>query len=73
MASTTIQEIHGALARKRAERLDDFVARARAADGGQEAAAEVIDGPRSLVFRQPAGRLPSELAESYALMTGEWE
>jgi hypothetical protein len=37
MASTTIQEIHGALARKR------------------------------------AGRLPSELAESYALMTGEWE
>lgn len=73
MASTTIQEIHGALPRKQAERLDDIAARARAADGGQEIAAAVIDGSQSLVFRQAAGRLPIELAEPYALTTGEWE
>ena len=76
MVSTTIQETHGALARKRAECLDDFVAYARvacarAAAGAQEVAAGLIAGPRSLVFRQAAG-VPSELAVAYALMTGEW-
>jgi ornithine carbamoyltransferase len=40
---------------------------------GQEVAAEVIDGPRSLVFPQAANRLPTEQAVLYALTTGEWE
>ena len=40
---------------------------------GQEVAAEVIDGPRSLVFPQAANRLPTEQAALYALITGEWE
>ncbi len=40
---------------------------------GQEVAAEVIDGPQSLVFEQAANRLPTEQAVIYALTTGEWE
>jgi ornithine carbamoyltransferase len=40
---------------------------------GQEVAAEVIDGPQSLVFPQAANRLPTEQAVIYALATGEWE
>ena len=40
---------------------------------GQEVAAEVIDGPQSLVFPQAANRLPTEQAVLYALITGEWE
>jgi len=40
---------------------------------GLEVAAEVIDGPQSLVFAQAANRLPTEQAVLYALMTGEWE
>ena len=40
---------------------------------GQEVAAEVIDGPQSLVFAQAANRLPTEQAVLYALITGEWE
>jgi ornithine carbamoyltransferase len=40
---------------------------------GQEVAAEVIDGPQSLVFAQAANRLPTEQAVLYALTTGEWE
>ena len=40
---------------------------------GQEVAAEVIDGPQSLVFLQAANRLATEQAVLYALTTGEWE
>ncbi len=40
---------------------------------GQEVAAEVIDGPQSLVFLQAANRLPTEQAVLYALITGQWE
>jgi len=40
---------------------------------GLEVAAEVIDGPQSLVFEQAANRLPTEQAVIYALTTGEWE
>ena len=40
---------------------------------GQEVAAEVIDGPQSLVFDQAANRLATEQAVLYALTTGEWE
>src|SRR3954454_24760775 len=40
---------------------------------GQEVAAEVIDGPQSLVFPQAANRLATEQAVLYALATGEWE
>ena len=40
---------------------------------GQEVAAEVIDGPQSVVFAQAANRLPTEQAVLYALTTGEWE
>ena len=40
---------------------------------GLEVAAEVIDGPQSLVFAQAANRLPTEQAVLYALTTGEWE
>jgi len=40
---------------------------------GQEVAAEVIDGPQSLVFPQAANRLATEQAVIYALATGEWE
>ena len=40
---------------------------------GLEVAAEVIDGPQSLVFVQAANRLPTEQAVLYALTTGEWE
>ena len=40
---------------------------------GQEVAAEVIDGPQSLVFAQAANRLPTEQAVLYALITGQWE
>ena len=39
---------------------------------GEEVAAEVIDGPRSVVFQQAANRLPTEQAALYALATG-WE
>ena len=39
---------------------------------GEEVATEVIDGPRSLVFRQAANRLPTEQAVLYALTTGDW-
>ena len=39
---------------------------------GQEVSAEVIDGPRSLVFPQAANRLPTEQAVLYALCTGDW-
>jgi ornithine carbamoyltransferase len=39
---------------------------------GQEVAAEVIDGPRSLVFHQAANRLPTEQAVLWALCSGNW-
>ena len=39
---------------------------------GEEVVAEVIDGPRSLVFPQAANRLPTEQAVLYALTTGDW-
>jgi ornithine carbamoyltransferase len=40
---------------------------------GLEVSAEVIDGPRSIVFEQAANRLPTEQALLHALITGDWE
>jgi ornithine carbamoyltransferase len=40
---------------------------------GEEVAAEVIDGPASVVWQQAANRLPTEQALLYALTTGSWE
>jgi len=39
---------------------------------GEEVTADVIDGPRSLVWQQAANRLPTEQALLYALVTGSW-
>jgi ornithine carbamoyltransferase len=39
---------------------------------GQEVTADVIDGPRSVVWEQAANRLPTEQALIYALVTGDW-
>lgn len=39
---------------------------------GEEVTAEVIDGPRSVVWQQAANRLPTEQALLYALVTGSW-
>ena len=40
---------------------------------GEEVAPEVIDGPRSAVWRQAANREHTEQALLYALVTGDWE
>jgi ornithine carbamoyltransferase len=40
---------------------------------GQEVTAEVIDGPRSVVWQQAENRLPTEEAILYALIAGRWE
>jgi ornithine carbamoyltransferase len=40
---------------------------------GEEVAAEVIDGPASVVWQQAANRLPTEQALMYALITGRWD
>jgi ornithine carbamoyltransferase len=40
---------------------------------GEEVAPEVIDGPRSAVWRQAANREHTEQALLYALVTGEWD
>jgi ornithine carbamoyltransferase len=39
---------------------------------GEEVAAEVIDGPTSIVFEQAANRLPTEQAVIHALISGAW-
>ena len=39
---------------------------------GEEVTADVIDGPRSAVWRQAANRLPTEQALLYTLVTGDW-
>ena len=39
---------------------------------GQEVAAEVIDGPRSVVFPQAANRLPTEQAAIHVLIGRDW-
>lgn len=39
---------------------------------GEEVMADVIDGPRSIVLRQAANRLPTEQALLWALCTGNW-
>ena len=39
---------------------------------GEEVAAEVIDGPRSVVFDQADNRLPTEQAVLHALISGDW-
>ncbi len=39
---------------------------------GEEVAADVIDGPHSIVWPQAANRLPTEQALLYALVTGDW-
>ncbi|HEX2413394.1 MAG TPA: hypothetical protein VHJ39_19675 [Solirubrobacteraceae bacterium] len=41
--------------------------------GGEEVAAEVIDGPHSAVWQQAANRLPTEQAALYALVSGDCE
>jgi ornithine carbamoyltransferase len=40
---------------------------------GEEVTAEVIDGPRSVVWQQAENRLPTEEAVLYALATGHWQ
>jgi ornithine carbamoyltransferase len=40
------------------------------ANRNEEVAAEVIDGPQSIVFRQAANRLPTGQAILYALLKG---
>ena len=40
---------------------------------GQEVTAEVIDGPRSVVWQQAENRLPTEEAMLYALIARSWE
>ena len=40
---------------------------------GQEVAADVIDGERSVVFPQAANRLPTEQAAIHVLITGDWD
>jgi ornithine carbamoyltransferase len=39
---------------------------------GEEVAAEVIDGPRSVVFGQADNRLPTEQAVIHALISNDW-
>ena len=39
---------------------------------GQEVAAEVIDGPISVVWQQAANRLPTEQALLHSLIKGNW-
>jgi len=39
---------------------------------GQEVAAEVINGPHSVVFEQAANRLPTEQAAIHSLIDGHW-
>ena len=39
---------------------------------GQEVTADVIDGPRSVVFPQATNRLPTEQAAIHALISGDW-
>jgi ornithine carbamoyltransferase len=40
---------------------------------GEEVAAEVIDGPRSLVWQQAENRMPTEEALLLALIARRWE
>jgi ornithine carbamoyltransferase len=40
---------------------------------GQEVAADVIDGPASIVWQQAVNRMPTEQALIYLLVTGYWE
>ena len=40
---------------------------------GEEVTADVIDGPRSVVWQQAENRLPTEEAILYALIAGRWE
>jgi len=40
---------------------------------GQEVTAEVLDGPRSVVWQQAENRLPTEEAMLYALISRAWE
>ena len=39
---------------------------------GEEVAAEVIDGPRSVVWQQAENRMPTEEALLYALVRRRW-
>ena len=39
---------------------------------GEEVAADIIDGPRSLVWAQTANRIPIEQAMLYLLISGRW-
>ena len=40
---------------------------------GEEVSADVIDGPRSVVWQQAENRLPTEEAMLYALIARAWE
>lgn len=63
-------QVDGAL--MRLARPDAIFLHCLPAHRGEEVAADVIDGPRSAVWRQAANRLPTEQALLYVLVTGDW-